>query len=193
MEMQVSPVAGLLVAGSDLTLHEVGLNPSRTGLLDILRAMGAEIETVAAQAVPEPAGSLRIRSGALAATQVAGAVVANAIDELPVVAVAATQAEGTTIIRDAAELRVKESDRLSVLATGLRALGAKVEEAPDGLAIHGPTELHGATVDAAGDHRMAMAFAVAALVASGPVTIRGWESTLISYPGFLDALCSLTR
>lgn len=186
-------VAGLLVPGSEVAVTGVGVNPTRTGLLGILASMGGVVSVIEAGPGPEPTGTLRVAASALRATEVSGPVVANAIDELPVVAVAATQAEGTTVIRDAAELRVKESDRLAVLAAGLRALGADVEEAPDGLAITGPTPLRGARVDSAGDHRMAMAFAVAALVASGPVTIAGWEGTTISYPGFLDHLAVLTR
>lgn len=188
--------AASLVPGSDLTVENVGLNPSRTGFLQVLAAMGAAVEAdpdPGATGHPEPIGSVRVRSADLQGTEVAGAVVANAIDELPVVAVAATQAEGTTVIRDAAELRVKESDRVAVLARGLRELGADVEEAADGMVVHGPTRLRGGTVDAGGDHRMALAFAVAAMVATGPVTILGWESTTISYPGFLDDLAKLSR
>ncbi|HEU5001706.1 MAG TPA: 3-phosphoshikimate 1-carboxyvinyltransferase [Actinomycetota bacterium] len=188
-------VAALLVPGSDVTLTGVGLNPSRTGLLDILALMGAGIEAEPGAAAtadgPEPAGVVRVRACPLHGADVAGPVVANAIDELPLVAVAATQAEGVTTIRDAGELRVKESDRLAVLAGGLRALGADVTETPDGMVVHGPVRLHGGAVDAGGDHRMAMAFAVAALGATGPVTISGWESTAISYPGFLDTLGGL--
>lgn len=185
-------VAALLVPGSEVTLTGVGLNPTRTGLLEILALMGAPMgASVGAESTgdaPEAVGTLHIRACALHAAQVAGPVVANAIDELPLVAVAATQAEGVTTICDAAELRVKESDRVAVLSAGLRVLGADIAETADGMVIRGPTRLHGGAVDAGGDHRMAMAFAVAALVASDPVSIAGWESTAISYPGFLDTL-----
>jgi 3-phosphoshikimate 1-carboxyvinyltransferase len=188
--------AAAVVAGSDIRLPGVGVNTSRTGLVDVLSAMGASVEVSPESVEPEPVGAIRVHSaasGGLQAIEVGGDLVARTIDELPLVAVAATQAEGTTVIRDAAELRVKESDRLAVLAAGLRALGADIEEAPDGLVIHGPSALHGGTVDAHGDHRMAMAFAVAAMTASDPVTIGGWESTVISYPGFLDHLAELSR
>ncbi len=184
-------VAATLVQGSEVSIDRVGVNPSRTGLLEVLGAMGAEVEVIPKAAEPELIGSLRTRTAPLRAARVAGGVVARTIDELSLVAVAATQAQGVTTIRDAAELRVKESDRLAVLAAGLRALGAEVEEVPDGLSVRGPTRLHGGRVDSAGDHRMAMAFAVAAMVASGPVTIQGWEATAISYPGFLDDLAQL--
>jgi 3-phosphoshikimate 1-carboxyvinyltransferase len=184
-------VAATLVPGSQVCIEGVGVNPSRTGLLEILASMGAEVDVIPQAAEPELVGSLRARSGGLQGVRVSGGVVARTIDELPLVAVAATQAEGVTTIRDAAELRVKESDRLAVLASGLRELGADVEEAPDGLSVRGPTPLHGGRVESAGDHRMAMAFAVAAMVASGPVTIGGWEGTAISYPGFLDDLAGL--
>jgi 3-phosphoshikimate 1-carboxyvinyltransferase len=184
-------VAATLVPGSQVCIEGVGVNPSRTGLLEILVSMGAEVEVIPQAAEPELVGSLRARAAGLRGVRVSGGVVARTIDELPLVAVAATQAEGVTTIRDAAELRVKESDRLAVLASGLRELGANVEEAPDGLSVRGPTPLHGGRVESAGDHRMAMAFAVAAMVAAGPVTIGGWEGTAISYPGFLDDLGGL--
>jgi 3-phosphoshikimate 1-carboxyvinyltransferase len=184
-------VAATLVPGSRVCIEGVGVNPSRTGLLEILSSMGAGVEVIPEAAEPELIGSLRARSAGLRGVRVSGGVVARTMDELPLVAVAATQAEGVTTIRDAAELRVKESDRLAVLASGLRELGADVEEAPDGLSVRGPTPLHGGRVESAGDHRMAMAFAVAAMVASGPVTIGGWEGTAISYPGFLDDLAGL--
>jgi 3-phosphoshikimate 1-carboxyvinyltransferase len=186
-------VAATLVPGSRVCIEGVGVNPSRTGLLEILASMGAEVEVIPQAAEPELIGSLRARSAELRGVRVSGGVVARTIDELPLVAVAATQAEGVTTIRDAAELRVKESDRLAVLAAGLRELGADVEEAPDGLSVRGPTPLHGGRVESAGDHRMAMAFAVAAMIASGPVTVGGWEGTAISYPGFLDDLAGLAR
>jgi 3-phosphoshikimate 1-carboxyvinyltransferase len=187
-------VAATLVPGSEVCIEGVGVNPSRTGLLEILASMGAEVEVIPQAADPELTGSLRVRSAGLRGVRVSGGsggVVARTIDELPLVAVAATQAEGVTTIRDAAELRVKETDRLAVLASGLRELGADVEEAIDGLSVRGPTPLRGGRVESAGDHRMAMAFAVAAMVAAGPVTIGGWEATSISYPGFLDDLAGL--
>src|SRR5437879_5210174 len=186
-------VAATLVPGSEICIEGVGVNPSRTGLLEILASMGAEVEVVPQAAEPELIGSLRARFAELRGVRVSGGVVARTIDELSLVAVAATQAEGVTTVRDAAELRVKESDRLAVLASGLRELGADVAEAAAGTSVRGPTPLHGGRVESAGDHRMAMAFAVAAMIAYGPVTVGGWEGSAISYPGFLDDLAWLAR
>lgn len=118
-------------------------------------------------------------------------MVPGAIDELPLVALLGTQAEGTTVIRDAGELRVKEADRISALAAGLRAMGAEVEEFSDGLAVRGPVRLRGAEVDPEGDHRLALTFAVAGLMASSPVKVAGWECTKVSYPGFDEDLLQL--
>ncbi|MGH2733241.1 MAG: 3-phosphoshikimate 1-carboxyvinyltransferase, partial [Actinomycetota bacterium] len=185
-------VAACLIPGSDLRLVGVGLNPSRSGLVDILASMGAAIGVEPEPADPEPRGALRVRArrvpGALGATEIGGELIPRAIDELPLAALAATQAQGPTIIRDAAELRVKESDRLAVLARGLRSLGGCVEESPDGLRVSGPTPLTGGPVDPRGDHRLALTFAVAGMIGQAPVTIAGWECTHVSFPGFLEAL-----
>ena len=120
--------------------------------------------------------------------EIGGALIPRLIDELPVLAVAATQAHGTTVVRDAAELRVKESDRISSVVRELRKLGAQIEELPDGFEVHGPSPLHGSVVDARGDHRLAMALAVAALAAHGETTILGAESIAVSFPGFETTL-----
>ncbi len=181
-------VAALLSPAGMIQIEGVGLNPGRAGIIDILALMGADLGLNANLPGPEPAGSLFGRACKLRATEVSGERIPAAVDELPLVALAATQAEGTTVIRDAAELRVKETDRISVLAAGLRTLGAKVEERPDGLIIEGPTPLTGGVVQAAGDHRMALTFAVAGLIAREPVTVQGWEAASVSYPGFLDDL-----
>lgn len=186
-------VAACLIPGSDLRLADVSLNPSRTGIVDILASMGASLEVKPEAADPEPRGAIRVRSASLSATEIGGELIPRTIDELPLVALAATQAEGTTIIRDAAELRVKESDRLAVLARGLRRLGADVEESPDGLHIRGPTPLTGGVVDPQGDHRLALAFAVAAMTGGGSVTIAGWECTHVSFPGFLETVAQVAR
>ncbi|HEU4867198.1 MAG TPA: 3-phosphoshikimate 1-carboxyvinyltransferase [Actinomycetota bacterium] len=181
-------VAALLSPAGMVVIEGVGLNPGRTGIIEILALMGADLGLNANLPGPEPAGTLFGRACKLRSTEVSGDRIPAAVDELPLVALAATQAEGTTVIRDAAELRVKETDRIAVLAEGLRTLGAKVEERPDGLIIEGPTPLTGGVVQAAGDHRMALTFAVAGLIAREPVTVQGWDAASVSYPGFLDDL-----
>jgi 3-phosphoshikimate 1-carboxyvinyltransferase len=194
--------AAAAMEGADVAVEDVGLNPTRTGVLDILREMGAEvsIETSAqptgtasgpsGEDVGEPVGTVRVRGGRLRGVVVEGAMVPRVIDELPVLCVAAAASQGRTVVRDAAELRVKEADRIGVMARGLSALGIAVEERPDGLEIAGG-RLTGGTVEAGGDHRMAMAFAVAGLLADGPVTVRGAEAVAISFPGFFDTLQTL--
>lgn len=178
--------------GADLSVEAVGLNPTRTGVLDVLQAMGAEvwIDAAVPDAVEEPAGTIRVRGRRLRGTVIEGAMIPRVIDELPVLCAAAAVAEGRTVIRDAAELRVKESDRIGAVAGGLRALGVMVAERPDGLEIEGG-RLRGGTVDAGGDHRLAMAFAVAGLLADGPVTVRGAEAVSVSFPGFFETLRAL--
>ena len=186
-------VAALLVPGSDITLAGVGLNPTRTGLLTILRRMGAEIE-VEPEGVRggEPGGRLRARSTALRGTEVGGAEVPLAIDELPLVALAACFAEGETTIRDAAELRRKESDRISTVAAALSALGATVETSEDGMRIEGGGSLRGGAIDAHDDHRIAMLGAIAGLASRDGVEVFGMDAAAISYPGFIDDLTSLS-
>ena len=184
--------AAALVDGSDLTVTSVGLNPTRAGLLSVAARMGASIETVSASRKgDEPAGDVRVRHVPLTAVSVQAGDVPAMVDELPLLGLLATQADGTSEVRGASELRVKESDRIAVLVCGLRALGAHVEELPDGFVVRGPSPLHGGEVDSAGDHRMAMLFAVAGLVATGPVHVRGMESVGDSFPGFLTALEAL--
>lgn len=186
-------VAACLCPGSKVEIREVGINPGRTGIIEVLKAMGAQVQVGFESDAPEPIGTVVSSSSKLRAVEVGGALIPRTIDELPLVALAATQAEGTTFITDAADLRAKESDRIAVIARNLRILGAKVEELPDGLCITGPTRLHGGTVDAHGDHRMAMTFAVAGLIAGDPVTVTGWDSAAISYPGFDRVLAGLIR
>lgn len=198
----VSAAAFFLVAASIaehavVELPGVGLNPTRTGVLDVLRAMGAPVAVAnERERGGEPIGDLRVTAppDGLRGVEISGPLVANVIDELPVLAVAAACATGPTRLRDAAELRHKESDRLASTAAMLRALGAEVEEHADGLSIAGrppgagPPLAGGATVDAAGDHRIAMAAAVAALAARAPTRILGAEHAAVSFPGFWDAL-----
>jgi 3-phosphoshikimate 1-carboxyvinyltransferase len=175
---------------------EVGLNPGRDGVIEVLRAMGASVDVLEREPAGgvEPVGDVEVRGGPLHGTRIGGALVPRLIDELPVIAVLATQAEGVTEIRDAAELRTKESDRIARLAEGLRRMGAACETLPDGLVIEGPTPLVPAAVDAAGDHRLAMAFAVAGCLAAGRglTHIAGAESVAISYPGFFQDLDQLS-
>ena len=185
-------VAAALLDGSDVTTQGVGLNPTRTGVLEILRMFGAIVETAdEREEAGEPVGTVRVRPAERRSLDIGRPLTVTAIDELPLVAVLGTAAAGRTIVRDAAELRVKESDRIAAMVAGLRAMGADIEATDDGFEVEGPSRLRGAEVDAAGDHRIAMALAVAALTAAGPTTITGWQSVAISYPGFAQDLESL--
>jgi len=175
----------------------LGLNWLRTGVLDVLRAMGAQVdveETEPAGGI-EMVGGVEVRGAQLRAVTIEGALVPRLIDELPVIAVLATQAEGSTVIRDAGELRVKESDRIASIGSGLRAMGATCEMTADGMVIEGPVQLRPASVHADGDHRLAMAFAVAACLTVGAGTTRvdGAETVATSYPRFLEDLARLVR
>jgi len=185
-------VAAALVGGSEVRITGVGLNPTRTGLLDLLRQMGAAI-TIEDEDIQggEPVGTLLVRGGDLSAAKIGGEVVVRAIDEFPILTVAATQANGTTIIRDAAELRVKEVDRISLVAQELGKLGAEIEETPDGMIINGPVRLRGAAVSSHGDHRLGMALAVAGLVAEGETRILDAGCIADSFPGFAQTLVQL--
>jgi 3-phosphoshikimate 1-carboxyvinyltransferase len=184
--------AALLVPGSDVTVTGVGLNPTRTGFLRVLARMGAELEvTPEGDAGGEPVGRIRARHGPLSATTVGAEEIPALIDEVPLLAAIATAADGRTEIRGAGELRVKESDRLARVAAGLTALGARVEELPDGLAIDGPSPLSGARVDGSPDHRLVMTFAVAALRARGASAIDGAAWAAISFPTFAATLARL--
>ncbi|HSR64938.1 MAG TPA: 3-phosphoshikimate 1-carboxyvinyltransferase [Xanthomonadaceae bacterium] len=177
-------VAATLVPGSHLLLRRVGMNPRRTGLLHVLRAMGADIvEERATEQGGEPVADLRVRHAPLRGIDVPVGCVPDMIDEFPVLFAAAACAEGATTVRGAAELRVKESDRIATMAAGLRALGIAVDESPDGARIHGG-RLRGGAVDSHGDHRIAMAFAVAAQRADGDVLIDDVANVATSFPGF---------
>lgn len=192
-------VAGAIVPGADLTIENVGVNPTRTGVLEALILMGADITQENPRVVAgEPVADLRVRyagTGArppLYACTLAGALIPRLIDEIPVLAVAATVAQGTTIIQDAAELRVKESDRIAVMAHQLNQMGARITEQPDGMEIVGSTPLVGTDVDSYTDHRIAMSLAIAALTATGTTTIHRAEAVAVSYPDFvatLERLC----
>jgi 3-phosphoshikimate 1-carboxyvinyltransferase len=180
-------VAASTVPDSDLVLRKVGMNPRRTGLLQVLRTMGADIvESNASEEGGEPVADLRVRHAPLHGIEVPAEYVPDMIDEFPALFVAAACAEGTTVVRGAAELRVKESDRIATMAEGLRVLGIRVDETPDGASIHGGT-LRGGEVDSHGDHRIAMAFAAAAQRAQGEGRIGDVANVATSFPGF-DAL-----
>jgi 3-phosphoshikimate 1-carboxyvinyltransferase len=186
--------AGLLAREGELTIRGVNLNPTRIGFLNVLRRMGASIDIVEHEPwLGEPLGDLVVRGGQhLTATDIAPDEVPALVDEVPILTIVATQAEGRTTLTGAAELRVKESDRLATCAAGLRALGARVEELDDGLVIEGPVPLHGGRVDSHQDHRIAMSMAVAALVAGDEVTIDGAEWVDTSFPGFFSLLDRVT-
>lgn len=186
-------VAGAIVPGSDLTIENVGVNPTRTGVLEALQMMGADITQENPREVAgEPVADLRVRSGAsLRGCTIAGDLIPRLIDEIPVLAVAATFAIGITTVRDADELRVKESDRIAVMAAQLNKMGAAVSELPDGMEITGNTPLTGVDVDSYTDHRIAMSLAIAALNAIGTTTIQRAEAAAISYPEFVETLTTV--
>ncbi len=185
----LSAAAFLLAAaaarpGSEVVIEEVGLNPTRTGVLEVLASMGAQVEVhVESMVNEEPIGRVTVRGGPLRGVTIGGAMIPRVIDELPVLCVLATAATGATVITDAAELRVKESDRIGMIARGLRALRGEVEERPDGMTIYG-SPLRGGRISSGGDHRIAMAFAVAGLLARAPVTVEGAEAMAVSFPEF---------
>jgi 3-phosphoshikimate 1-carboxyvinyltransferase len=185
-------VAGAIVPGSELVVENVGVNPTRTGILEALALMGADIQLENQREVAgEPVADLRVRSSSLQSCTIAGDIIPRLIDEVPILAVAAVFAAGTTVIRDAAELRVKESDRIAVMAQQLTKMGAKVTELPDGLEITGGTPLVGTDVDSYTDHRIAMSLAIAALNATGITTVHRAEAAAISYPGFFQSLTEI--
>jgi 3-phosphoshikimate 1-carboxyvinyltransferase len=184
-------VAASALPGSEVTIEEVGLNPTRTGIIDILRRMGARIETMPlGTSETEPMGTITVRHGELASIAIAPEEVPGVIDELPVLAALATHG-GALTVTGAQELRVKESDRISALADGFRRMGADIDEQPDGFRVSATRRLRGGEVDARHDHRLAMAFAIAALGASGPTTIQGAGAAAVSYPEFFSVLESL--
>jgi 3-phosphoshikimate 1-carboxyvinyltransferase len=185
--------AALLLPGSELYVRGVGLNPTRTGVLDVLRAMGGSIAVQNVREVcGEPVGDLLVRPSTLHGITMNGELVVRAIDEIPLLAVVAAFAQGITTIRGAEELRVKESDRLHALAVTLQTLGGRITELPDGLIIEGGYELHGGRVDSVGDHRIAMALSIAGLAGTGEVMVERAESVAISFPSFYDLVRDLT-
>ena len=186
-------VAGAMLPEAQITMKNVGVNPTRTGVLDALNRMGARItqEPEGVGGAAEPAADLSVSAAALRGTDIGGELIPRLIDEIPVLAVAACVAQGVTRIRDAAELRVKESDRIATIAAQLERMGAEISEQPDGLEIRGGRRLRGAVVQSGGDHRMAMALIVAGLAAEGATVVEDTAYIATSFPGFLPALNGL--
>lgn len=182
-------VAALITPDSELLIKNVGVNPSRTGIIDILQSMGGDIQLLDLREVSgEPVADILVRSSHLKGISISGAVVPRAIDEFPAICVAAAVAEGVTVVRDARELRVKETDRITAMADNLRKLGIVVTESEDGMDITGSEQLSGGTVDSCGDHRIAMSMSVAALVASGAITVTDIACVATSFPTFFPLL-----
>ena len=187
-------VTGAIVPNSELLIKNVGVNPTRTGILEALEMMEADIELKNQRVVAgEPVADLQVRSSKLKGCTIAGDLIPRLIDEIPILAVAAVFAQGRTLIKDAAELRVKESDRLAVIASELNRMGAKITELADGLEITGGTPLTGTEVDSHSDHRITMSLAIAALRATNKTTIHGAEAAAISYPNFVTTLQQVSR
>lgn len=185
-------VAAAAIPGARLTVRRIGVNPTRTGLVELLRTMGGNIEmSHRHDQAGEPVADLTVEAGPLRAATIGGPLIPQLIDELPVVAVLATRANGTTLVRDAAELRHKESDRIATTVGMLRRMGADITERDDGFEVHGPCVLRGAAVESGGDHRLAMALAIAGLLADGETTITGAEAAAVSHPGFWTDLALL--
>ncbi|HCI85131.1 MAG TPA: 3-phosphoshikimate 1-carboxyvinyltransferase, partial [Lachnospiraceae bacterium] len=181
--------AGLIVPGSEILVKNVGINPTRAGILEVARDMGGQIEVIREyDRGGEKAADLLVKSSSLHGTTIEGALIPTLIDEIPVIAVMAAYAEGTTVIRDAAELKVKESDRIATMTENLKAMGADIAPEEDGMVIRGTGSLHGASVRSFMDHRVAMSMAVAALAAEGTTTIEDADCVLISYPSFYEDL-----
>jgi len=191
-------IAGLLVSNSDIVIKNVGTNPTRDGIFEVLHRMGANFEVKDEELVSgEPRASLEIRNskleiGNLKGIEIGGELIPKIIDEIPIIAVLATQAEGVTVIKDAKELRVKESDRIKTVISELSKMGAKIEELPDGMKIYGSTKLKGANIQSYGDHRIAMSMAIAGLVADGETVIDDVDCIETSFPGFKKLLKELT-
>jgi 3-phosphoshikimate 1-carboxyvinyltransferase len=188
-------VAAALLNGSALRVHGVNVNPTRTGLLDVLERMGTRVTVYNRRSVGcEPAGDIEVKPAPLVAVTVEADEVPSLIDELPLVALAATHARGTSVVRGAGELRAKESDRIATVVSGLRALGARVVERPDGFEVTGvPQRLRGGRMSAHGDHRLAMLGAIAGLASVDGVEVEGAEAAAISFPGFFELLGSVAK
>lgn len=188
-------VAGLIVPNSDFVIKNVGLNPTRTGILDVVKMMGGDVEILDKKLVSnEEVGDLRVRTSELHACEISGSLIPRLIDELPVIAVLATQAVGTTVIKDAQDLRNKESDRITAVVKELRKFGADIDETPDGFIINGKTTLKGdCEVDTYHDHRLAMSMYIAGLISESPVKINEFQWVDISFPEFESLVNTLIK
>ncbi|NOU55130.1 3-phosphoshikimate 1-carboxyvinyltransferase [Brevibacillus borstelensis] len=186
--------AVMMVPGSSLLIENVGINPSRTGILDVVDRMGGKIERINERVVnEEPVADLLVTYSELQGIEISGDIIPRLIDEIPVIAVMATQAGGRTVIKDAEELKVKETDRIATVVSELSKLGAKIIATEDGMIIEGPTPLKGAVIDSFGDHRIGMAMAIAGLAAEGETLIENDDAILVSFPGFPDVLQSISK
>lgn len=185
--------AGLIVPGSEILIRNVGINPTRDGILRVCQQMGGNITLLNVRNDGEPVADLLVKSSSLHGITIEGDIIPTLIDELPVINIMAACAEGTTIIRDAAELKVKESNRIDVMVQYLSAMGCDIKGTDDGMIINGGAPLHGTTVDSHLDHRIAMSFAIASLIADGETQIKGSDVVTISYPAFYKDLAELTR
>ncbi|MBD8014046.1 3-phosphoshikimate 1-carboxyvinyltransferase [Planococcus wigleyi] len=185
--------AALVTENSKVTLKNVGINPTRTGILDVIEKMGASFELVENDTEGERSADVTVYSSKLKGTEIGGELIPRLIDEIPLIALIATQAEGTTVIKDAEELRVKETDRIAAVVKELTKMGANIEATEDGMIIQGPTALTGAEMTSYGDHRLGMMAAIGALAASGEVVIDDPECISISYPNFFEHLNLLTK
>jgi 3-phosphoshikimate 1-carboxyvinyltransferase len=186
--------AGLIIPNSVITIKNVGINPTRDGILTVCKMMGADIKlSNVKNGVGEPVADITVSESTLHGCVIEGDIIPKLIDEIPIIAVMAAFAEGTTIIKDAQELKVKESNRIDVMSTNLSAMGVDVTPTDDGMIIKGGKPLHGATIDSKLDHRIAMSFAIAGGLADGETDILGAECVNISYPGFYEELYKLSR
>ncbi|MBU9711813.1 3-phosphoshikimate 1-carboxyvinyltransferase [Evansella tamaricis] len=195
----ISSAAFLLVAGaitedSEVVLKDVGINPTRTGILDVLKEMGGDL-TISDETLfgEEPVATLHIKTSKLVGTTIGGELIPRLIDEIPAIAILATQAHGTTIIKDAEELKVKETNRIDTMVSQLKELGANIEATPDGMRIIGPTPLHGGTVDSFGDHRIGMSMALCGLISADSITVKNTDAIAVSYPNFFEHLNLLSE
>lgn len=184
--------AGLIVPNSEILIKNVGINPTRDGIIKVCQSMGADIDLINVSNVSgEPTADIVVRSSNLIGTHIGGELIPTLIDEIPILAILACYAKGDTIIKDASELKVKESNRIDVMVNNLKAMGADIEATEDGMIIHGGKPLHGAIIESKLDHRIAMSFTIAGLVSEGKTTIRNAECVNISYPSFYDDLYRL--
>ena len=187
-------VAGAIVQNSEVVIKNVGVNQTRAGIIEVLEQMGANLLVeVEDDNAAEPTATLTIRTSNLKATTIEGNIIPRLIDEIPIIALLATQAEGTTIIRDAEELKVKETDRITAVVAELQKLGANIEATDDGMIIHGPTKLHGAHLQSYGDHRIGMMSAIAALISTSPIEIDDTDCIAVSYPTFFEDVAELLK